>query len=269
MSHGFNCVKDITLPEVAEAFLAHGYNAFLYDARSVGSSDGTPRNLLDPLQIAEDLADIYTYVASLPSVDSRKIVLWGTSFGAVVSACTAAIDRRPRAIVMVCPLFTYVQLHKADKAFSLLIKDRVSQLLGNEPYSLPAFAPNGDNPIGMGGAGGPGGVEAYNLMKRASQSNCFNLSERISLQTYYKLAIWRPKEYMHLIKAPVMMVIPELDDISSPKEQKEAFDKVQSPKRLHWASGKGHLSIVTGEGSPELIQTMIHYLEEVFMGELD
>ncbi len=46
----------MTLPEVAEGFHARGYNVFLYDARSVGASEGTPRNLLDPLQMAEDLS---------------------------------------------------------------------------------------------------------------------------------------------------------------------------------------------------------------------
>ena len=46
----------MTLPEVAEAFQSLGYNVLLYDARTVGASGGQPRNLLDPLQMAEDLS---------------------------------------------------------------------------------------------------------------------------------------------------------------------------------------------------------------------
>lgn len=46
----------MTLPDVAEAFQSHGFNVLLYDARSVGGSGGQPRNLLDPLQMAEDLS---------------------------------------------------------------------------------------------------------------------------------------------------------------------------------------------------------------------
>jgi hypothetical protein len=34
--------------------------------------------------------------------------------------------------------------------------------------------------------------------------------DRISLQTYQKLAMWRPKFYMDLIKTPSMIIIPEL-----------------------------------------------------------
>lgn len=295
----------MTLPEVAETFHSNGFNVLLYDARSVGASDGEPRNLLDPLRIAEELAgeyriatyaenlpswlvardvrhcwtglgwltfsrppaDIVTYVAGLPTVDSRNIVLWGMSFGAAVSACAAAIDQRPKALVMVCPLFDYVQPHKADKAFSLLIKDRVSQLRGNDPYYLAPFTSSGDNLIGMGGAGGPGGMEAFRLMSRAAESNHPDFRDQISLQTYQKLAMWRPKAYMDMIKSPTMIIIPELDNISSPLEQQDAFNMLKSPKKLYWAKGKGHLSILTGEGSHELIMDTVRWLEEIVGGE--
>lgn len=46
----------MTLPEVAEGLHARGYNVLLYDARSVGGSEGQPRNLVSPLQMAEDLS---------------------------------------------------------------------------------------------------------------------------------------------------------------------------------------------------------------------
>jgi len=55
----FNCVKEMALPEVAEGFHLLGYNVFFYDARSVGGSQGHPRNLIDPLQMAEDLSGEY------------------------------------------------------------------------------------------------------------------------------------------------------------------------------------------------------------------
>ena len=215
------------------------------------------------------MADIYTFVACLPSVDSSQVVLWGMSFGGVVSACSAATDRRPKAVVMVCPLFSYVQPHKADKAYALLVKDRVSQLRGNEPHSLAPFTPKGDNPIGMGGAGGPGGIEAYNLMKAASELGHPDFRDRLALQTYQKLAMFRPKEYMDMIRAPVMTVIPELDEISPPEEQKEAFARLKCPKREYWAKGKGHLDIATGEGSKELVAATVEFIKAALDGEVE
>ena len=52
----FNCVKEILLPEIAERFQSAGYNAVIYDPRSIGDSDGLTRNNINPLQQAEDLA---------------------------------------------------------------------------------------------------------------------------------------------------------------------------------------------------------------------
>lgn len=258
----------MTLPDVAEAFHSHGYNVYLYDARSVGGSGGQPRNLINPLQMAEDLSDIYTYVAGLPSVDSSSIVLWGMSFGAVVSAACAAIDRRPKAIVMVCPLFSYIKPERADKAYAQLIKDRVSQLRGNEGYSVAPFTPKGDNLAGFGGAGGPGGIEVHNLMKAATELGHPDFRDRISLQTYQKLAMFRPKEYLNMIQAPVMMIIPELDDISPPSEQREAFGMIRSPKTEYWAKGKGHLNIATGDGSKEMIAATVGFFQTVLEGTI-
>ncbi|KAH9844895.1 Serine aminopeptidase, S33 [Teratosphaeria destructans] len=214
-------------------------------------------------------ADIFTFVSNLPGVDSRRVVLWGMSFGATISACSAAVDRRPQAVVMVCPLFSYVQPHKADKAFKLLMKDRVSQLRKNEPLSIAPFTPEGDNPIGMGGAGGAGGIEAYNLMKAASELGHPTFRDRLTLQTYHKLAMFRPMEYMDMIRAPVMMIIPELDDISPIYEQREALSKVRSPKREYLAKGKGHLNIATGQGSAEMVAATLDFLEEALDGTLD
>lgn len=44
------------LPDIAETFQSQGFNTYIYDPRSIGDSDGSPKNLIDPLQQAEDLA---------------------------------------------------------------------------------------------------------------------------------------------------------------------------------------------------------------------
>ncbi|CAJ2514329.1 Uu.00g024480.m01.CDS01 [Anthostomella pinea] len=292
MSHGFNCVKEMALPEVAEGFHALGYNVFFYDARSVGSSGGSPRNLIDPLQMAEDLsgenpsreqdgcpeckgreltlsltADIYTYVSRLPSVDASRIILWGLSVGAVITACSAAVDHRPRAVVMICPLFSFIQPQKRHGAFAQVIQDRVSQMRGNKPHEIAPFTPRGDNPIGMAGAGGAGGRESYAFMRLAKERGAVGFRDRIALQTYYKLAFFRPADYVDMISAPVLMVVPELDLMSDPEEQMAAFKRIEAPgSKLHFASGKGHLNVATGQGGVELVKLTNDFIQGVLEG---
>ncbi|KAK4184567.1 Alpha/Beta hydrolase protein [Podospora australis] len=279
MSHGFNCVKAMTLPDIAEWFQSKGYNVLLYDPRGVGTSDGLPRNQIDPLRMAEDLSDIITFAAArVPSADPKRILLWGMSFGGMVSGCTAAVDTRPRALVMVAPLFSFIRPERRRVTFKHVIKDRVSQLRGNEPLSLPPFDRHGENLAGFGGAGGPGGLEAFNLMRGAAErgdSEQTGFRDRITLQTYHKMALARPAELLEMVdeRMSVMMVVPELDDISDPAEQKAAFAKLTtsttsghrtSPgvRKLHVAKEKGHLSIMTGEGSQELLEEMHQFYQE-------
>ncbi|ATY62879.1 N-terminal domain [Cordyceps militaris] len=264
MTPGFNCVKEMLLPDIAEIFQSQGFNAYVYDPRSIGDSDGTPKNLIDPLQQAEDLTDIITHISSLPSVESSQIALWGMSFGGTVSATAAAVDRRVKALVMVCPILSFYQAEKREKAFLQLMRDRQSQLRGNEPFMLPPFNSKGENPIGMAGSGGPGGLEAYGFMGAIIDRGAPNFRNKIALQTYQKLAMWQPKQILKLVdKTPVMMVTPELDTMSPPEEQKAAFALFPQTKTFLEAKGKGHLTVLSGEGSDKVVDAMAEFVREI------
>jgi Acetyl xylan esterase (AXE1) len=161
-------------------------------------------------------ADILSFVTSLPSVDPSRITLWGMSFGGTVSTCAAAVDRRVKSLIMLCPILGFYKPEKREKAFAQLIKDRQSILRGNEPYTLPPFNSRGENPIGMAGSGGPGGAEAYGFMNAVLDRGASNFRNRITLQTYHKLAMWSPKELLRLVdRTPVMMITPELDTVAN------------------------------------------------------
>jgi hypothetical protein len=187
-----------------------------------------------------------------------------------VSACAAAVDRRIAAIVMVCPIFSFVRPDKRKTAFKQLMKDRQSQLRGNEPFTLQPFNSKGENPIGYAGSGGPGGKEAYYLMRTAAERGHPNFRDRITLQSYHKMALFRPKEILEemLEDIPVMMMIPEMDGISLPEVQKAVFETLNTPKRIYWAEGKGHMSILTGEGSKEIQAAMVDFLSLALKGKI-
>lgn len=192
-------------------------------------------------------------------MDPHRLLLFGMSFGGTVSGCAAAVDHRPRALLMVCPLFSFIHPDRRQATFAQVIRERVSQLRGNKPLSLPPFNSKGENLAGFGGAGGPGGLEAYSLMRAAAESGHPDFRDRITLQTFHKLALARPMELLDMTDPDlaVMVVVPELDDISSPEEQTSAFKKLKnSNKLLHIAPGKKHLSVLTGEGSEELLKAM-------------
>ncbi len=266
----FNCVKEMLLPDVAEWFRNQGFHALIYDPRNIGDSDGQPRNLVDPLQQAEDLSDLVTHMAAFPGVDSSGIVLWGMSFGGMVSGCAAAVDRRVKGLVMVCPIVRFFAPDKRDKGLGLVIRDRQSQLRGNEALTVAPFNRKGENPIGMAGSGGPGGLEAYQFMAAVIDRGVPNFRNTISVQSYHKLAVWRPSEVMHDMMADstrVMMITPELDLMSPPGDQKALFDGLREPKEFLLVRGKGHLEMLSGDGSEEVLQAQADFVRRAVDGK--
>lgn len=211
------------------------------------------------------MSDVVNFATTLPSVDPRRVVLWGMSFGATVSGVAATVDRRVAAVLMVCPIFSFIRADRRATVFAQLIKDRKSQLRGNDPFTIPPFNSKGENPAGFAGSGGPGGREAYALMKTAVERGHPNFRDRITFQTYHKLALFRPKELLAdmLEGIPTMMIVPELDELSPPAEQQAVFESLSTPKRLHVAVGKGHMSILDGEGSADLRATMVDFFTSV------
>lgn len=232
----------------------------------------TPHNLVSlSYIIMVFLSDTISHVSALQSVDAQKVLLFGMSFGGMVSGICAAIDRRLKGLVMVCPLFSFVDISKRESLFRLLIRDRTSQLHGNAPLTLQPFNSSGENPAGMAGSGGAGGLEAYGLMRAAAERGHPGFRDRITLQTYYNLALARPKEITQelLQDTPVLMVVPELDDISNPEEQREVFDGLKVPKRLYWAHGAAHLSILTGPGSDDILRVIVRFFEDALGGNVN
>lgn len=199
-------------------------------------------------------------------MDHRRIMLWGISLGATVSACAAAVDRRVAAVLMVCPIFTFIRPDKRAKVFAQLMRDRVSQLRGNEAFVVQPVNSKGEN-----GFPRPGGEEAFLLMMAAAERAHPNFRNRITLQSFHKIALFRPKEVIEqmLEGIPTMMMIPELDEISLPAEQKEVYDKLNTPKKLHLAEGKTHLTILTGEGSDKFLHAQIEFFETALKGEIE
>ncbi|ERF75983.1 hypothetical protein EPUS_01349 [Endocarpon pusillum Z07020] len=250
------------LPEVAESFQREGITALIYDPRSIGLSDGFPRNEIDPMKQVEDYSDALTFLSKHPLVDASRIAFWGMSFSGSVAACAAALDKRAKLVIMVCPFVKFYTDEKRSKVLAKAMADRASQAKGNDPFSVVPFNSNGDNPAGMAAGGG---LEAYEFMTNVKNRGAPNFENRTTIQSYYKIAMWQPWGLMQCINpTPVMMLIPENDAISNPDDQRRVFDNFEGPKRLCKAPEKGHLDILSGDRSHELMGQQVEFMNDVF-----
>lgn len=171
---------------------------------------------------------------------------------------------------MVCPIFKMIRPDKRKAIFAQLIRDRNSQLQGNEPFTVPPYNSKGENPAGYAGSGTPGGLQAYMLMKMAAESGNPNFRDRITLQTFHKLALWRPRDLLEeLLETPTMMVVPENDQLSLPEDQIAAYEAFKAPKSFYWAVGAGHMDVLSGPGHPDVMKATLEFFDSVIQGEID
>ncbi|KAF2259784.1 alpha/beta-hydrolase [Lojkania enalia] len=258
---GFNCVKEMFVPEVGAYFQKAGIAALIYDPRTLGDSEGLPRNDIDPMKQLSDYSDALSFLLQQPDIDPERIAFWGMSFSATIALCAAAMDKRARVCIAICPLldFTYTP-EKLPKVLMSSMRDRLSQVAGNAPSFLPVLTADGKNPAGLGFETN---TEELDYMMNAKSRGAPNYENRTTLQTYYKLVVWQPHGIIrHMAPTKVCMIVPELDRISPPKKQFELFETLPEGKQSYIAKGKGHLDVLSGEQFEELMGLQAKFLQE-------
>ena len=255
------------LPDAAEHFQNAGITTLIYDPRSTGTSDGQPRNDIDPFKQVEDLSDALTFLGALPNVDRNQMGLGGMSFGAVLSLCAASLDKRARFAVAICPLTDFeFSSDKRPKILAKCMKDRESQIMGNPPFYLPMVTEKGENPAGFGS-----GIDKarYALIVEIGKQIAPNHVNRTTIQTYYRLLMWQPFSlWQHLSSTPVMFIVPEMDSISPREAQLHLFDSLAGPKSLHVEQGVGHEDILTGDHLTSLITLQAGFINDALAGKI-
>jgi dienelactone hydrolase len=113
MSHGWGGTANL-LTDTARDIAKSGFVVVVIDYRGWGKSDARIvqfktkdgkfksrelREVVDPINQAEDILNTINWVSSEPSVDATKIGLWGTSFSGGLVVYVAARDARVKAFV--------------------------------------------------------------------------------------------------------------------------------------------------------------------------
>lgn len=253
----FNTVLTmLNFPACAEALQGNGITVLLYDPRNTGSSDGQPRNDIDPPQSVSDLSDALTHLMTLSSVDPSQTGLLGFSFGGTVALCAAAVDPRCCFVVAVAPL-TDLDFTSSKQRLRVLRKcaqDRESQAMGNDAFMLPLINEQGENPVGFGH-----GIDKEQYAKLVSRGKELAPGHvnRITLMSYYKIAMWTPWSlWKHLELGydedggvrGVMFVIPGKDTVSYPELQRQHYRELSETVGIHKRKleieGVGHEEIL-------------------------
>jgi len=231
MTHGLSAVKEMILPNIAEAFVRDGFVVLAFDYRYFGESEGKPRSQLFPLDQVEDARNAITWVSDQPEVDPQRIALWGTSLGGAVAVYTATFDKRVKAVVAQVPSIITPDSRRSrnpemwDRVGELLIQDRVARYKTGEVRYMKLVAPEGE-PCALPGQ------EAYDEYM-ALAKNAPNWRNEITLESLEKMREFDPVSLIHLISPAALLLIPAEKDIGIPVESIRAVcERVTEPKAI-------------------------------------
>jgi hypothetical protein len=206
-----------------DVFVAAGIATLIYDPPFLGDSDGEPRGEADAFMACRALQDAITFLQLHDAVDADRIGIWGTSWGGGHVLSVASHDRRIKAVVSQAMTVSgrsnllrrrlpeeYAELH------TLFAEDRRRRARGEEPL-------------------------------RGTYPGAFDPEGRLTLRTFELYDHYEPTAFIHRISpTPLLMIVPDRDDLCPTEDQLEAYERALEPKRLLLFRG-GHYAIYDEE----------------------
>jgi uncharacterized protein len=104
LAGGWCYVRELVMPYYAEAFASAGIAALIIDYRNLGSSDGEPRQHLDPWAQIRDYQNALNFLERADGIDADRLGAWGISYSGGHVLILAATDPRVKAIVSQIPV---------------------------------------------------------------------------------------------------------------------------------------------------------------------
>lgn len=252
MAHGWGCIKELYLDKYAEVFAKNGYVVLAFDNRNFGSSDGEPRQEIDPWQQVRDYRHAITFLQTQTFVDPNKIGIWGTSYSGGHVLVVAAIDKRVKCVVSQVPTASgwrgMLRRVFPDNWHTTLEKfnqDRMERFLGNPPKKVPIIS-DPDNKSDASHAS----TDAWDFFsgKTAPEQDQWRFKKwrnEITLRSIEMYSEYEPGSYIERIApTPLLMLVAEHDVVAVTDEALEAFNRARGIKKLHVFPG-GHFSAYT------------------------
>lgn len=238
VTHGFTCVKEMALSEVATRLTAElAITCLVYDHRGFGSSDtlpGQPRHEVIPYFQCSDMQDAITFVQTKNGVDKDKIGLWGYSYAGGHTLYLGAIDRRVKAVISLAPQVDgYENLHylarpdtllKMEQGFEM---DRISRAAGNPAITMPCISADPLIPCGLPSPESHTFFSAWHHEK-SSWKNEVTLRSIEALRGY-TLPLSHAK---HITPTPVFYAVNTKDTNTPPDMGMRAYGKLSEPKEF-------------------------------------
>ncbi len=146
MAHSLAAERSFGLAVFAKRFASAGYAVVIFDYRYFGGSTGKPRGLVSIRQQLLDWENVLQQVQKRRDVNTRRIVLWGTSLSGGHVLTLASKCQSIQAVIAQAPFVDGSESLKLypkkylSKVSTIVAKDYMSKQLGREPQTIPVVS---------------------------------------------------------------------------------------------------------------------------------
>ncbi len=258
MAHGFAALRHFKLVQYAQKFAQAGYAVVLFDYRYWGGSTGRPRELVSLKAQLEDWKTMIQHVSQRKSVDTHRIVLWGTALSGGYVLSLAAELNNIQAVMVQVPFVdgaasakTY-PLQYLPKALKLSSQDYMGSKVGLKPKTLAIVDPSGLCILPT--------AEIYRGYLSIVNPDYY-WSGEVPARVLFHLLRYRPIQDVRKINIPVLFMAAKQDRLTPIEASREAATNIAPFVQYHeW--DLQHFDIYHGQDFEKAVATQLEFLHQ-------
>jgi alpha-beta hydrolase superfamily lysophospholipase len=265
-THGLASVIDFLEP-LASELVAAGFGVLAFDHRSLGRSDGEPRQEVDPWRQVQDMRNAISFLSTRSDVAHDRIGVWGASMGGGVAVTTAALDERVRAVVGVVlvasgwnasQLMTPAAERPALQA--ALDDDRLARISGRAAATVTLVPEVSDEEVAQSSD-----ESLRFLHPRAKASPSFQ--RYMTLRSLENIRDFEPLAHAHRISPrAIMLIVASEDDRAPVSDAQRLIDSIEGGHKVFKVIDGGHYVPLDTEFA-QTAQASIDFFRESLLDE--
>lgn len=244
-------VKEQAAGVYAAALAERGFAALAFDHRTFGESEGSPRQLEDPLGKAADIQAAVSALAKDERTAGLAAVALGVCAGGGYMARAVADDPRIKAFAGVAGVYSPAPGEPEPEAAARGRAARERRLTTGEVETIPAVAPdNGDVAMPL--------TEAYEYYG-TERGAVPNYTNGFAVESLAHTALFGAQEAAPRLRVPFLLVHSE--NALVPPWARQFYEAVTAPKSQLWLDSVGQIDFYD---DPRLIDPAADAAAEYF-----
>jgi hypothetical protein len=238
------------LPDIARALTAEGFAALAFDYRGFGESEG-PTGRLIPEEQVQDVRNAITFLQAQTGVDTRRIAVYGTSFGGGIAIAAGVVDQRVRAVISSVPVCNGERWLRGMRSYWEWMEFRRQLDADRAQRVLTGLSNHVDRAV----------IAPPDPAARQAHS-ASPPRPKLPLETAEAIIEFNPEALVErLSPRPLLMIVAE-EDMRVPAEVSlPTFARAGEPKSLVTFAGAAHHDVYRAPLQDRLFETVLSWLK--------